>query len=136
MVILKKVQEIINKYNLKPIDLNGKYSNLYNLIRENPDERKKYSSEKNDTYLFNKYEKHIPNGWYGFEIGSPIIPEWIEIIDEILILCIETDPEFNIHQIKLKYGGVRFYVESAVIEDLFEVEMLIDNTLYDKALIY
>ena len=59
-----------------------------------------------------------------------------EIIEKILDLCILNDPDFEIHQIKLKFGGIRFYVQSNVIEDIFDVESLIENTFYDRALIF
>lgn len=138
MKILDKVQEVFNQYELKELILPEGHENVYRLIREFPEQEKHYFSDPTltDSYLFDKYRKHIPKGWYGFNIGTPIIPAWCEIIDKILAICIANDPDFEIHQIKLKYGGIRFYVGSEVIEDINEVASLIDSTLYDKALIY
>ena len=69
-------------------------------------------------------------------MGSPTPKNWVTAIDKILELCIKTDPEFEIHQIKIKFGGIRFYCESELIEDLFDIEILIGNELHSKKLIY
>jgi hypothetical protein len=136
MKILDKVQEIFNQYELKPIELPAGYRNIYDYLRANPEESKKYVSEIRDVDLLQKYKKQIPKGWYGFDVGTPIIPEWMEIIDKVVQVCVEADPDFEIHQIKLKFGGIRFYVGSDIIEDLFDIERMVENTLYDRALIY
>ena len=136
MKILEKVKEIIVKHNSKPIELPNGYRDVYAYLRNNPHEKNKFESEKDDEVLCEKYKDRIPRGWYGFDIGTPIVPDWIEILDEIVELCIKADPDFEIHQIKLKYGGIRFYVGSMVIDDICDVEDLIENTLYDQALIY
>jgi len=136
MKILNEVEEIFTGYELKPIQLPDGFKNVYEYLRANPLETEKYESKKNDGYLLKKYREYIPKGWYGFDIGTPIIPEWMEIIDKIVELCVENDPDFEIHQIKLKFGGICFYVYSAVIEDTHEVERLILDNLFDPALIY
>jgi hypothetical protein len=138
MKILDKVQEVFNRHQFKPIDIDesGIFPNIYLYLRSHPEMKKLFEPEKNDGYLLRKYKDHIPRGWYGFDIGEPTVPVWSTIIDEILDICLEADPKFEIHQIKMKFGGIRFYCNSELIEDLHEVESLIDNTLWDKALIY
>ena len=136
MKILNDVKEIFAKRELKPIELPDGFNNVYDYLRAFPDERNKFIPQKHDTDLFQKYRSHIPDGWYGFDVGTPIVPEWMEILDEVVELCTMVDPTFEIHQIKLKFGGIRFYVSSEIIEDINEVESLIDTTLYDRALIY
>ena len=136
MKILEKVQEIFNQYELKPLVLPENFTNVYLFIRKYPEFGKDFKSSIEDSDLNTKYRKHIPKGWYGFDIGTPIIPEWMEIIDKIVALCIEIDPEFEIHQIKLKFGFICFYVHSNIIEDIHEVEYLIAHKLSDRALIY
>lgn len=136
MKILDEVKAIFSRYELKPLMLPEGHDNVYSFLRAFPDLKKDYEADIDDMYLFKKYHNNIPVGWYGFDIGCPIIPEWLQILDEIVDLCVKSDPDFEIHQIKLKYGGMRFYVESKIIEDIHEVEMLIMNTLYDSALIY
>lgn len=59
------------------------------------------------TDLFEKYADYIPTGWYGFD---SIPDEWVAEIDELLQEMIKV-PGFEIHQIKEKFGGLRFYVE-------------------------
>ena len=136
MKILEKVQEIFNQYELKPLVLPENFTNVYLFIRKYPEFGKDFKSSIEDSDLNTKYRKHIPKGWYGFDIGTPIIPAWMEIIDKIVEVCVEADPYFEIHQIKIKFGGIRFYTKSNVIEDLHDVEHLIDNKLFDNALIY
>ena len=135
MKILTNVEEIFAKYDLKAIKLPKEYKNVYQYLRDNPDD-KTYFTEKDDGYFLKKYCDYIPQGWYGFSMGNPIIPEWCEIIDDILELCTEIDEDFEIHQIKLKFGAICFYVHSVNIEDIHDVEILIMNNLFDRALIY
>lgn len=57
--------------------------------------------------LFEKYSEFIPEGWYGFDSLKPAwIPEINELLDEMKEI-----PGFEIHQIKEKFGGLRFYVK-------------------------
>lgn len=135
MKIMTDVEQIFAKYKLKPIKLPKEYKNVYMFLRDNPD-NKTYISEKDDMYFLKKYSDYIPKGWYGFSIGNPIIPEWCEIIDEILELCTQHDPDFEIHQIKIKFGAICFYVHTTEIDDIRDVELLIMNNLFDRALIY
>lgn len=137
MEILNDVIEIIGKYDLKPITLPDGVTNLYSYLRGCTEEKEKYiNKSKNDLYFLKKYKQHITKGHYGFNLGEPIIPEWCDIIDEILELCIKTDPDFEIQQIKIKFGFVCFYTRSEVISDLNKVESYIANNLKEKKLIY
>lgn len=136
MELLNKIKEIISKYDLKPIDISKKYKNIYQYLNDHPEDTNKYQSDKNDKYFTEKYYNYISNGHYGFSIGNPIIPEWNEIIDNIIQLCIENDPKFEIFQIKIKFGGICFYVHSDIISDLLDIIIFIENKLRDKALIY
>jgi hypothetical protein len=136
MNILDDVKAIFSRYELNPLMLPEGHNDVYSFLRAYPDLKKDYEAEKDDIFLFKKYHNNIPVGWYGFDIGNPIIPAWMDILDEIVDLCVKSDPDFEIHQIKLKYGGIRFYVETKIIEDIDDVEHLIMNKLFDNALIY
>lgn len=136
MKILDQIQLIFNKYELHSIILPDGYKNIYSFLKEYPEFSEDFKTEKDDSYFIEKYKQHIPPCHYGISIGSPIISTWNDILDEIIELCIKNDPKFEIHQIKLKFGGIRFYVNSNVIEDISDVEELIESTLYDNALIY
>jgi len=136
MKLLNKVQEIFNQYELKPIELPPDFKNVYMFLRKYPEFGKDFKSTIEDSDLLEKYRKQIPRGWYGFDIGTPIVPQWMEIIDKIVEACVVADPDFEIHQIKIKFGGIRFYCGSDIIDDLHEVEYLIAHKMFDRALIY
>jgi len=136
MNILEKVQEIFNQYDLKPIELPKDFKDVYMFLRKYPEFGKDFKSSIEDSDLNTKYRKHIPRGWYGFDVGTPIVPSWMEIIDKIVEACVAVDPEFEIHQVKLKFGGICYYCGSNIIDDLHDVEFLIAEKLFDRALIY
>ena len=131
MKCLEKVKDILKKYDFT-LPLPEGVKTVYE-FEEKPDWLK---SKKRDGYFMDKYDKHIPQGWYGFALGSPTPKVWLDALDEVLALLILHDPAFEIHQIKTKFGGVRFYVESELIEDIWDIESLIEDTMFDKALIY
>jgi len=135
MKLLPEVKKIIDSYNLKPIKLPDKYINVYQYQKDYPNV-KDFDSEKDDIYFFNKYDNHIPEGWYGFSLGDPIVPEWCDIIEKILDVLIKNDPKLEIHQIKVKYGYVCFYCQTNIIEDIDDIEILIANELTEPKLIY
>lgn len=136
MKISDKVQEIFDQHKLLPIELSKDFKDVYMLLRKYPEFSKDFKSTIEDSDLNKKYRKHIPKGWYGFDIGTPIVPVWMEIIDKIVEACVAIDPDFEIHQIKIKFGGICFYCGSNIIDDLHEVECIIANNLFDRALIY
>jgi len=136
MKIIDNVKEIFNKHPFSYI-FTDNYKNVYKLIEARPELKPLFNNDEiSDHLLTIKYDKYIPSGWYGFDIGIPINPVWMVIIDKILELCISVDPKFEIHQIKLKFGTINFYVESDIIEDIHEISVLISKTLNDNALIY
>ena len=137
MKLLNEVQEIIDKYYLG-VDIPDEYPTVYKYRDAHPTkfEEEFCSSEINDNTLCDKYRKHIPKGWYGFSIGEPLPPNWFKAIDEVVELCVKNDPDFEIHQIKLKFGSICFYCESEVIEDNWDILALIANKLCDKKLVY
>jgi hypothetical protein len=136
MKILDKIQAIFDEYDLKPLELPAGQKNVYTYLREFPEKKDEFGTDMVDRHLYEKYHKYISQGHYGFSIGIPIILSWVEIIDKILQICVKADHNFEIHQIKLKFGGICFYVHSEIIEDINDVEILISKTLRDKALIY
>ena len=138
VLLYEKVKKIFDKYEnqLLPITIPDEYENVYDFLRDHPEFEYQYQSEIDDAYLNKKYKKYIPKGMYGVSVGDPIIPIWMVIIDEILELFVKHDPKLDISQIKLKWGGIRFYVYSEKIEDRLAIEILINNKLFDKSLIY
>lgn len=111
---MKTVKEIINKY-----DLN--------------------SQEKIEFKLFDKWNHKIPKGWYGFDLeGTPCV--WWQIIDEFLDEVNKECPDFEIQQVKLKFGQIRCYIQlNTTPEKSKEINKEIselENILFDKNLIY
>ena len=137
MKLLDKIKDVFEKHPFQSIDIPKEYKNVYRYLDANPKEMKQFIPKKDVAYFIKKYQQHIPKGWYGFDgIGAPTIPEWNLILDEILEVLIAADPDFEIYQIKIKFGGICFYVETNIIEDIDEIEMLIMNKMHDKNLIY
>jgi hypothetical protein len=116
--------------------LPNNYRNIYDYLRDFPKECEKYEPRRSDDYFLLKYKKYIPHGHYGFSIGTPIYPVWNEIIDKVLDLCISVDSQFQICQVKLKWGRIDFNCYSNIIEDMIEIDKLFMNNLYDNYLIY
>lgn len=62
-------------------------------------------------YLFMTWAYKVGKGWYGFDLeGVPFV--WAKIINEFLTELDKVAPDFQINQIKLKFGGLRFYVDT------------------------
>lgn len=136
MKLLKDIERIYKKkYCLFELP-NSNYNNIYKYIEDFPEEKQKYINKKNNQYFKEKYLNNITSGYYGFEMNSYMPECWRDIIDEVLELCIKNDPNFGIHQIKIKLGSVRFYVASNVIEDLYKITRFLDENLYSKYLMY
>lgn len=134
--LLPEVKKIFNQHPFNPIKIPAEYKNLYHYLRENPNKIESYKTITDEWDLLKKYRKYIPKGWYGFDIGTPIIPAWMVIIEKVLDLCVKHDPLFQIHQIKMKYGGIRFYVSSCFIKDISKIVGFVEDELYDEKLVY
>ena len=64
-----------------------------------------------DISLFQKWAYRVGKGWYGFSLGD--IPSvWCNILDDFLVWVESQCPDFEIHQIKMKVGELRFYIET------------------------
>lgn len=116
-------------------------------IYESPDlEKYKIGCSEIENQLLIKYKKYIPNGWYGFSLGSPCPHNWYKIIDEFLEYLIDLQNQnkiqnFEIHQIKIKFGGIRFYIhctcEDKEFNEFIELQVnKLENHLFDEKLIY
>ena len=62
-----------------------------------------------DMLLFSKWAYRVGKGWYGFDLGD--VPRvWTDVLDGFLCWLEIQCPDFEIHQVKIKLGGLRFYV--------------------------
>ena len=150
--------EILKKYNVIPnnwypeclqknIKKNNWYPDVDNLYTD-PEITNKYrvGCDEKENALLLKWKPYIPNGWYGFSLGSPCPHLWYPIIDEFLeyLVKLQNDGKianFEIHQIKLKYGGLRFYVGYLCEDKLLDKQIReeinqLGDCLYDEKLIY
>ena len=90
--------------------------------------------------LLDKWKEHIPPRWYGFSL-APCPESWFYIVDEFLDYLVTLDPNLEVQQVKLKFGGIRMYL-NLKIEDEETLEfarLQIDKlewTLFDTKLIY
>jgi hypothetical protein len=66
-------------------------------------------SHISDLLLFWKWAYRVRKGWYGFNLGH-IPPVWTEMLDEFLCWMEIQRPDFEIHQIKMKWAGVRIHL--------------------------
>lgn len=57
-----------------------------------------------------KWVSHVPEQWYGYALGG-CPTTWANVIDEFLEGLKQIDTNFEIHQIKQKFGGLRLYVK-------------------------
>ena len=67
--------------------------------------------------LRDKWENHIGERWYGFDLWNNLPINWYEAIDDLLEYIKAVSKRFEIHQIKIKFGGLRFYVGYDVKDD-------------------
>jgi hypothetical protein len=100
----------------------------------------KPSSHSPTISLFMRWAYRVDKGWYGFDLeGTPYI--WGSIIHDFLSYVESKCPDFKIHQIKLKWGGLRMYLslnsqdESIVKEVQLKISEL-EEWLTHKNLIY
>ena len=62
-----------------------------------------------DVLLFYKWAYRVGKGWYGFALGN--VPRvWTDMLNEFLCWLEIQCPDFEIHQIKMKLGGIRIYL--------------------------
>lgn len=94
-----------------------------------------------DLHLFMKWAHRVGKGWYGFALGQEVPFVWALIIDAFLDELALEAPNFEINQIKLKFGGLRFYVDLR-LEDKEKAKAINEEivklctVLYNEKLMY
>jgi hypothetical protein len=78
-------------------------------LKEDEKRMRGQCSYVSDLLLFWKWAYRVGKGWYGFNLGH-IPPVWTNMLDEFLCWLEIQCPDFEIHQIKMKLGGVRIYL--------------------------
>jgi hypothetical protein len=99
-----------------------------------------FDSYISDVLLFSKWAYRVGKGWYGFNLGD--VPRvWTDMLDDFLSWLETQCPNFEIHQIKMKMGGLRFYIETnsknRVVNKMVRAEIsALESLLRHKNLIY
>lgn len=123
---MKTLEQILENYKhlLDKVD----YKNVNN-DRLNP-----------DVFLFMNWAYRIPKNWYGFALTNAVPMVWAYIIDAFLQEVEKECPNFEIHQIKLKFSSIRVHIElncqdktkiDFINEQIDKLELLLqDDALY------
>jgi len=140
------IRKILNKHEGYT---NGWYPDVEDAnVYVNSDVSKKYSEgcHEKEMALQDKWKDYIPAGWYGFSLGSPCPHAWYGIIDEFLEYLAQLQKDggitgFDIHQIKIKFGGLRFYVsyscEDEELREFIDLQISrLEDHLRDSKLVY
>ena len=78
-------------------------------LKEDEKRMRGQCSYVSDLWLFSKWAYRVGKGWYGFSLGDvPLV--WTKMLDDFLTWLEIQCPDFEIHQIKMKLGGVRIYL--------------------------
>mgnify|MGYP003644601362 FL=1 len=86
------------------------------------------------SFLDAKWSHIVPEGWYGFAL-SPQDPLVFYIVVDVLTEYLNSKIEdFEVHQVKIKFGGLRYYTN--VTEEYYPLVQEIEALLHDDELIY
>ena len=145
MDLIEKAKEIIAKYNLtekltfNPFKLRresksggcGWAGDGVLGFRDSPEFKDSYLKATN---LQNKYQNRVGENWYGFDIDCwPV--NWLNALEEFLAELEKDSPDFEIHTIKLKWGGARIYLSNESSDAQKCIDML-EGAMQDNNLIY
>lgn len=112
-------------------------------ILEKYDLNDKSCDPKRHEEMKEKWESHTPEQWYGYALGG-CPTTWANIIDDFLTQLKEFDPNFEIHQIKQKFGGIRIYLSFSdeinknygVISHINQQTAILEHELFHESLIF
>lgn len=88
-----------------------------------------------DNVLRQKFNSKVPTGWSGINLCSPTPHTWFDVIEEFLEYVETKCPNFEILQIKIKFGGLRMYLNNISL-DVHKEVVALEKLLFDKKLIY
>lgn len=129
---MNKAEELIIRYNLQP---DSYYPDNFNPYKDYT-EKDKLLDKESLSNLKSKYQRYVPPRWYGFNgLGYPTPLIWYDVLDEFLAYVEEKCPEFEIYQIKIKFGGIRIYIGNISDEIQQEIYQL-TSAMVDAKLIY
>ena len=72
-----------------------------------------------DIFLFQKWAYRVGKGWHGFDLGD--VPRvWADLLNDFLAWMESQCPDFEILQIKMKCGGLRFYIDTKIVDEVLQ----------------
>ena len=84
-----------------------------------------------------KWADHVPKQWYGYALGG-CPTTWANVIDDFLTQLKEIDPNFEIHQIKQKFGGLRLYLSYDAPEHRSHINkqiLILEHVLFHESMV-
>ena len=101
------VQELKEKHKVRLARAQEQLANEYDRGRPIPGSEPYCAN----TYLFQKWAYRVGKGWYGFSLDD--IPHgWAIFINDFLAWLESQCPDFEIHQIKITWGGLHCSIET------------------------
>lgn len=107
----------------------------YNLAQNTYENLPVISNEEYSVWITDfcgKWSSRFAQGYWNFDL-MPLPWIWHAAIDEALDIITEDSPEFKICQIKIKFGGVRFYlidISGEVFDGIEELESVLQDDSY------
>ena len=72
-----------------------------------------------DIFLFQRWACRVRQGCYGFDLGD--VPRvWADLLNDLLAWMESQCPDFEILQIKMKCGGLRFYIDTKIVDEVLQ----------------
>jgi len=134
---MSKAEELIKKYKLIP--------DHYYDFPAYPLDFKPYTDVMEEDANFckykfkalkEKYKNRVPDRWYGFDgLGNPTPYVWYEALEEFLEYVEQQCPQFEIYQIKIKFGGIRIYLGN-ISEEIQQDISKLTSVMTDAKLVY
>lgn len=120
------ISQLKTKYNLAP---NSYYTqNPYSNTLINQTSAKEIKLRK-------KWAARVPPGWYGISVGLPAPEVWFDVLDEFLDWVVLNNKDFEIWQIKCKFGEIVVYLNK-INEEARAATFELSGLLTDKYLVY
>lgn len=127
MNIIKQLKE---KYNLAPNSYLDK-----NVWRKSAKDSDFLESAAEHKRIQDKWDYKVGANWYGIEMTDRMPVVFYKVIDEFLDWMLINEPNFEIHQIKCKFGGIRVYIGN-ISEEIQDFCWNLSSLLFDENLIY
>lgn len=121
----EKINKLIQKFSLKE---NSYYTS-------SPYDGKFSSISASELQLLENWQYRAKKGWYGISIGQPAPDSWFLFLNEFFKLVEKNSPNFEILQVKIKFGSIVIYLENVSKEVHDSIDM-IQKVMCDKFLIY